>query len=403
MHSDTDTAVRAGNAHILDTLPPLVSDSLLAIIALVNADPNPDKIDVGVGVYRDGEGRTPIPASLKKAEKRLWEEQQTKSYLGGYGDVRFTAAIRPIALGRHADDARIGGVQTPGGCGALALAFKLIAAARPEARVLIGTPTWPNHQPIVAGSGLRIVEYPFYDRDGTRIRFEEMVAALKSGERGDVALLHGCCHNPTGADLDDDQWSEIADIVAARGLLPVVDLAYQGLGRGFEEDAAGLHKVLDSSEEAIVAYSCDKNFGVYRDRVGALFVKTADEAATKHAMTHVLQIAREQWSMPPDHGAAAARIVLEDPQLKAEWLDEVAAMRDRINSIRARIAAADPRLAFVAEQYGMFSMLPLSKDQVVGLRSKSIYMADSGRFNVVGMSNGQVDRFIAAVIEAMDG
>ncbi|HEX2623989.1 MAG TPA: aromatic amino acid transaminase, partial [Sphingomicrobium sp.] len=345
----------------------------------------------------------PIPASLKAAEKRLWEQQETKSYLGGYGDVRFTAAIRPIALGRHADDARIAGVQTPGGCGALALAFRLIGAARPDARVLIGTPTWPNHQPMVAGAGLEIATYPFYDRDAHRVRFEEMLVALKAGQPGDIALLHGCCHNPTGADLDAAQWDEVAAVIAERNLLPVVDLAYQGLGRGFEQDAAGLHKVLDASDEALVAYSCDKNFGVYRDRVGALFVKTGDEAATKHAMAHVLQIARELWSMPPDHGAAAARIVLEDAGLRAQWFDEVGMMRDRINSIRARIAAADPRLAFVGEQFGMFSMLPLSPEQVAGLRAKSIYMADSGRFNVVGMADHQVDDFIAAVIEAMNG
>jgi aromatic-amino-acid transaminase len=403
MLDETVTTAAAGNAQLLETLPPIVSDSLLAIIALVNADTNPNKIDVGVGVYRDGQGSTPIPASLKAAEKRLWEQQETKSYLGGYGDVRFTAAIRPIALGRHADDSRIAGVQTPGGCGALALAFRLIGAARPDARVLIGTPTWPNHQPMVAGAGLEIATYPFYDRDAHRVRFEEMLVALKAGQPGDIALLHGCCHNPTGADLDAAQWDEVAAVIAERNLLPVVDLAYQGLGRGFEQDAAGLHKVLDVSDEALVAYSCDKNFGVYRDRVGALFVKTGDGAATKHAMAHVLQIARELWSMPPDHGAAAARLVLEDAGLRAQWFDEVGMMRDRINSIRARIAAADPRLAFVGEQFGMFSMLPLSPEQVAGLRAKSIYMADSGRFNVVGMADHQVDDFIAAVIEAMNG
>jgi aromatic-amino-acid transaminase len=230
-----------------------------------------------------------------------------------------------------------------------------------------------------------------------------MVAALESGEPGDVALLHGCCHNPTGADLSEGQWREIARVVVARALIPLVDIAYQGFGRGLDEDAFGVRLMLDSCDEVIIAQSCDKNFSCYRDRVGSVWVKTGSAEATKRAMGHIFQRAREMWSMPPDHGAAAAHIILEDPELRAHWLVELAAMRDRINSVRQRIAAADPRLAFIGRQFGMFSMLPLSKDQVLKLRSDhAIYMADSGRFNVVGMGDGQIDRFIAAVVEALD-
>ena len=391
-----------GGARMLETLAPVESDSLLALIAMANADPRPDKIDVGVGVFRDGSGATPIPRSLKEAERRLWESQETKAYLGGAGDRGFTEALRPIVLGRHADDRSIEGLQTPGGCGALTLAFKLIAAASPRAKVLVGTPTWPNHVPIIAGCGLEIERYGYYDRDTTSVRFDEMMSRLDGARAGDVVLLHGCCHNPTGADLDDDQWRDVARTVAHRGLLPVVDIAYQGLGRGFEQDAFGLHLLLDVCGEVLVSQSCDKNFGVYRDRVGSLWIKTASDGATKRAMGHVLQLAREMWSMPPDHGAAAVRIVLEDEALKADWLGQVGDMRDRINRIRAAIASADPRLAFIGGQFGMFSMLPLDREAVIKLREDhAIYMADSGRFNIVGMADAALDRYIAAVVAAL--
>ena len=230
-----------------------------------------------------------------------------------------------------------------------------------------------------------------------------MLEALRSGEPGDIALLHGCCHNPTGADLDEGQWREVVKVVSERGLIPFIDIAYQGFGRGLDEDAFGVRLTLDSCDEVIIAHSCDKNFSVYRDRVGSLWIKSPSRETTANAIGLVFQIAREMWSMPPDHGAAAVRIVLDDPELKERWLVELAAMRDRINSVRRRIAAADPRLAFIGRQYGMFSMLPLSKDQVLKLREDhAIYMAESGRFNVVGMGDDQIDRFIAAVIEAMD-
>jgi aromatic-amino-acid transaminase len=387
----------------LANLPPVVDDSLLKLIALCNADPRPHKIDVGVGVFRDGAGNTPILKVIKEAEQRLLDTQKSKSYLGSAGDKRFAELLRPILLGPHADDDRIAGVQTPGGCGALRLAFELIATANPAARVFVGTPTWPNHPPIIEAVRLELREYPYYERGQGAIRFEDMIEALASGEPGDVALLHGCCHNPTGADLDEEQWRRVRDVVCERGLIPLVDIAYQGFGRGLDEDAYGVRLMLESCDEVIIAQSCDKNFSVYRDRVGSLFVKTGSVESTHKAMAHVYQRAREMWSMPPDHGAAAVHIILDDSELRARWLVELTAMRDRINSVRQRLAAADPRLAFIGRQYGMFSMLPLSKDQVLKLREEeAIYMADSGRFNVVGMSDDQIGRFIAAVVAALD-
>jgi aspartate/tyrosine/aromatic aminotransferase len=397
MLSRTDAKART-----LADLPPVNSDSLLALIALANADPRPHKIDVGVGVFRDAVGNTPILKVMKEAEQRLIDTQVTKAYLGSAGDKRFAELLRPILLGPHADDQRIAGLQTPGGCGALRLGFELVATANPGARVFVGTPTWPNHPPIISAVRLEQVDYPYYERGQGIIRFEDMIAALSSAEPGDVALLHGCCHNPTGADLGEDQWREVVRVVSERGLTPLIDIAYQGFGRGLEEDAFGVRLMLDTCDEVVIAQSCDKNFSVYRDRVGSLWVKTGSKNTTETAMAHVYQRAREMWSMPPDHGAAAAHIILEDPELRDRWLVELTAMRDRINSVRKRIASADPRLDFISRQYGMFSMLPLSREQVLKLREdEAIYMADSGRFNVVGLGDDQIDRFTAAVVGAL--
>jgi aspartate/tyrosine/aromatic aminotransferase len=403
MLTRTDAKTQSSSRAGLADLPPVQADPLLALIAMANADPRAGKIDVGVGVFRDGAGSTPILKVMKEAERRLLESQSSKSYLGSAGDKRFTELIRPILLGEHADDERIAGVQTPGGCGALRLGFELIATFNHGARVFVGTPTWPNHPPIIEAVGLEAIEYPYYERGQAVIRFEEMLEVLSTGLPGDVALLHGCCHNPTGADLSDEQWREVTRLVAERGLIPFVDIAYQGFGRGLDEDATGLRGILSACDELIIAQSCDKNFSCYRDRVGSLFLKTGSAEATARAMGHVFQRAREMWSMPPDHGAAAVHIILDDPQLRADWLIELEAMRVRINSVRQRIASADPRLAFIGRQFGMFSMLPLSKEQVLKLREDhAIYMADSGRFNVVGMADQAIDRFIAAVVEALD-
>jgi aspartate/tyrosine/aromatic aminotransferase len=404
MLDQAHTTTARGGAQLLDKLQAIESDSLLALIAMANQDPRPDKIDVGVGVYRDGAGRTPILRCIKAAEQRLWETQDTKAYLGSAGDTRYTELLRPIVLGRHAEDETIVGLHTPGGCGALALGFKLIAAANPDAKVLVGTPTWPNHIPVIGAAGLEVAAYAFYDRETQSIRFEEMIQRLDAAPRGSVVLLHGCCHNPTGADLDDEQWAEVVATVAKRGLMPFVDIAYQGLGRGLAEDARGLHLLFEACDEVIVAHSCDKNFGLYRDRVGSLWIKTAHPRTSRIAIDQVMQIAREMWSMPPDHGAAAVRIVLDDATLTADWHDELGAMRNRIARVRATIAAADPRLAYIGGQFGMFSMLPLELDVVKRLRSEeAIYMADSGRFNVLGMADAALDRFIAAIIGAMNG
>jgi aspartate/tyrosine/aromatic aminotransferase len=390
---------------LFDRLDEQKPDALLQLIALCDADPRTDKIDVGVGVYRDAGGGTPILRAVKEAERRLWESQETKAYLGSQGDPRFTALIRPIVFGEAlAADERIVGLQTPGGCGALRLGADLVEKANPHARIHVGQPTWPNHAPLIECAGIEMVPYRYYDAASRTILFDRMVDALNKAEAGDLVLLHGCCHNPTGADLAADQWREVAGIVARRGLIPYVDIAYQGLGNGLEADAEGTRLVVEAAEQALIAQSCDKNFGVYRERVGNLFVKAASKASADKAFGNLMQLARTMWSMPPDHGAAICRIVLDTPELRTDWNAELQEMCARIRSLRARLAAYDERLAYIDTQNGMFSMLPLTPEQVLELREeKGIYLAGSGRFNVVGLSDGNVDRFAAAVVEKMDG
>ncbi len=399
-----DAFTLADGPRLFDRLSLQPSDSLLQLIALANADPRPDKIDVGVGVYRDPAGGTPILRAVKAAERILLETQRTKAYLGSAGDARFVELVKPIVFGeRAAADDRIVGVQTPGGCGALRLGADLIEKADPDARIFVGQPTWPNHGPLIECAGVEMVKIPYYDTASRRILFDEMMDALKDARAGDLILLHGCCHNPTGADLDLDQWKALTELVSARGLVPFIDLAYQGLGNGLEIDAQGTRMMVEAVDQALVAQSCDKNFGVYRERTGSLFIKASSAEAAGTAFGNLLQLSRTMWSMPPDHGAAIVRTVLDDPDLRADWNAELIEMCARIRSLRARLAAYDERLRYIDGQNGMFSILPLSTDAVLELReSHGIYMADSGRFNIVGLSDENADLFAAAVVEKMN-
>jgi len=384
---------------LFDGLKAQAPDALLALIGLFAADPRSDKIDLGVGVYRDETGGTPVFRAVKAAEAKLVESQSSKSYLGPEGDVRFTELLQPIVFGASIDPATLVGVQTPGGTGALRLAAELIAAAKPQTKVWLGTPTWPNHAPIFSAAGLMLATYRYFDQAAQAIRFDEMIDALNTAEAGDVVLLHGCCHNPTGANLTPSQWAAVAEVVADRGLVPLVDLAYQGLGGGLDEDAAGLRQVMDAADDVIVAYSCDKNFGLYRDRVGALYVRAKQKARADLVLSNMLALARPNWSMPPDHGAAVVRTILESPELTASWRDELTSMRERIASVRQALAAGDSNLlAPIAQQQGMFSLLPISAEQVGTLRKEhGIYMAGSGRANLAGLTLKTVPKFIEAL------
>ena len=389
------TALAARSDILFEGLTPQPPDVVLSLIRAFAEDPREGKIDLGVGVYKDEAGRTPVFAAMKAAEARLLETQGSKSYLGPEGDFGFLDAIAPVAFGQSLSSAQMFGVQTPGGTGALRLAAELANAGRPGGRIWLGTPSWPIHGQIFAEAGLTVRTFEQYDAFEQRLMFEEMTTALRQAEAGDVVLLHGCCHNPSGADPSAEQWRQIAALLAERGLVPLIDLAYQGLGDGLEPDAAGLRAVLDACETAMVAYSCDKNFGLYRERTGALFVRAGRHQEA--ARTNVLKFARCAWSMPPDHGAAAARLILEDETLAAQWRAELEACRLRLASVRQALAEAEPRLAAISEQKGMFSILPLTPDQVARMRQAfGVYMLGNGRINLAGLTLSNIPAFVRA-------
>lgn len=380
------------------------ADALLALIKLHNADPRADKIDLGVGVYKTGQGDTPVFGAIKAAERKLVETQDSKAYLGPEGDMGFVVALMPYIFGKDSPDmgGRIEGMQTPGGTGSLRLALGMAKRAGYK-RIIVGKPSWPNHAQICADLGLGVVEFNHATADGTT-DMDALGAAIAAAEDGDAILLHGCCHNPTGIDYSHAQWDEIAGMLADSKLLPIIDLAYQGLGMGMEEDAYGLRRVLVAVPEALIAYSCDKNFGLYRDRVGALYAMVADPADLPRVMSNGHTLARANWSQPPDHGGAAVRLILEDEALTAQWLDELDQMRDRMRQVRATLAAAGRTggvdLTPIGGQNGLFSIIPFTAEQVQAMRSKhGIYFAASGRINVAGLTMGNIDQFIAAVAD----
>lgn len=384
----------------LEQQPP---DALLALIKLHDADPRSDKIDLGVGVYRTGQGATPVFGAIKAAEQKLVDEQDTKAYLGPEGDMGFVHALMPYVFGGNPTrGGRIDGMQTPGGTGAVRLALALAKRAG-ITRVLMGIPSWPNHAQIVQDLGLDLVSFAHATDAGTA-NFDALKEALGAAGESDAVLLHGCCHNPTGIDYSTAQWDEIAALLAASFVLPVIDIAYQGLGQGMDEDAYGARKVIDSVPEALVAQSCDKNFGLYRDRVGALYVLAKDAEELGRILSNGHALARAAWSMPPDHGAAAVRLILSDPKLTESWLDELEQMRVRIRQVRARLAEAgrigNVDLTPLARQNGMFATLPLGKAQIEALRAAhGIYMAGSGRINVAGLTTDNIPKFTAALAE----
>jgi len=385
--------------HAFAGLEPHKPDALLALIAQYRADPRADKIDVGVGVYRSEVGETPVMRAVKNAEAVLLSEQTSKSYLGAEGDQRYAQLIWHLVSGSETLGAHCFGLQTPGGTGALRVGAELLARARPDARVWIGEPTWPNHAPIFSGAGLQVRAHPYLDAVTGSIVFEPMLSALEEAWPGDVLLLHGCCHNPTGTQFSREQWKALSDLCNRRGLIPFIDLAYQGLGDGMEEDAQGARQMLATMPDALLAYSCDKNFAVYRDRVGALFVQAEAETSLELARTNALTIARSLWSMPPDHGAAVVRTILDDPDLRADWQDELAGMRRRLQTVREALASAHPLLAPAAAQRGLFSRLPIDAYAVAAVRrTHGIYMPADGRINVAGLNQANLSRFVDGVL-----
>lgn len=390
----------------IELLPP---DPILGVTAAFRRDTSPLKVDLGVGVYRDDDGNTPVPAAVREAERAMLAEQATKTYVGPAGNLEFNERIARLAFGPLAESMRerIATIQTVGGCGALRLGAELVRAANPQAAIHVSGPTWANHEPLIGTVGLPLRRYPYYDPATRDVAFERMLDHLAGLPAGEVVLLHACCHNPTGADLDPGQWSAIAETCERRGLLPFVDFAYQGFGDSLDADALGLRIVAQRVPELLLAFSCSKNFGLYRERAGAL-VAIAGTAATAAAIaTHQARAARRMYSMPPDHGAAIVARVLRDPVLRSGWEQEVAAMTARMKSLRAmlveRLAARRPDLDFswLVRQRGMFSLLGLDTAAVRALSERHhVYTPPDGRMNIAGISDSNVD-YIAESISAL--
>lgn len=395
---------------MLDILEPLPIDPILGIAAVARADANPHKVDLSVGVYMDDQGLCPVFGAVREAQAALVAGESTKAYLPAAGDEAFIDGMQRLLLGADSAalaDRRVAGIQTPGGCGALRIGAEVIHAAKPNARVWVSDPTWPVHLPLLGSVGLSFENYRYYDPASHGVDFDGMASDLARAGAGDIVLLHGCCHNPCGADLSLAQWGEIARMAQRQGFTPFVDIAYQGLAQGLEEDAAGLRLLVERLPEVIIAASCSKNMGLYRERTGiALFVCAAARSADA-ALGHSKAAARRVYSMPPAHGALLAARILGDAHLDALWREELATMCARINGLRNRLRAAleagtGRDFGFIERERGMFSFLGLSREQAVRLREQySVYMLESSRINVAGVNAANIDyvaRAVAAVL-----
>jgi aspartate aminotransferase len=390
-------------------LEQLSADSILGLMAKFRADPSPFKVDLGVGVYRDLTGNTPVLACVRRAEQAILAAQITKSYVAAAGREEFNTAVEEMVLGPAAAarrDRRARTVQTPGGCGALRVGAELIRAAARDVTVHVSDPTWGNHTPLLGGSGLRLERYPYYDAAAHQLQFDGMLERLERAAEGDVVLIHACCHNPTGADLDPGQWQELGRLLTRRRLVPFLDLAYQGFAVDLDTDAAGVRLIAEQVPEALIAISFSKNLGLYRERTGALIVIGDSGSRADAMLSHVLQIARSIYSMPPDHGAAIAAHIFANPTLMGEWLEELAAMRTRISDMRGLLArqlrkvTGDDSFDFIRAQHGMFSLLGVSPQAVERLREKHhIYMMSDSRMNLAGLMPHNVE-YVAESIAA---
>lgn len=392
---------------MFEALRAFPADPILGISAAYAADTSRDKVDVGVGVYRDESGATPVMRAVRLAGERVAVAETTKSYLPTSGNAGFNRAVSELVLGvSHpavAEDRAVT-LQTPGGCGALRLAADLVHLVAPHATVALSAPTWPNHPALLGGAGLKTVAYPYYDVASHSLTFSAMLGSLAELPPGAVVLVQPTCHNPTGADLAAAQWEELIDLMKRRSLLPLLDVAYQGLGEGLDADVYWLRRVTSEVPECLVTVSCSKNFGLYRERTGAIIYVGRSAAETQAVHTNLMMLARRMYSMPPDHGAALVAAIWADAVLRAEWQRELDAMRGRLAGLRgqlaASLAAALPAhdYSFISRQRGMFSLLGLGPDVVEALRrDEHIYCAPDSRINIAGLSPAGIERLVAAI------
>ena len=395
-----------------ENLKPVAIDPILGLMVAFKADNRAEKIDLGVGVYQDDRGRTPVMASVKEAESRLMELETTKSYQGMAGDPDYNQRMMELLLGKdHSilSTGRVKSIQAPGGSGALRVGAEVIRRARPESKLWVGIPTWPNHIPLLGSAGFDIKQYPYYDMDARQVDTEKMMETLRQVPVGDLVLLHGCCHNPTGADLTNEQWDSIADLALERGFIPFIDTAYQGLGNGLDQDAYGMRMMAERLPEVIIASSCSKNFGLYRERTGSItFIAETSEQADI-VVSQAMSTARSIYSMPPAHGALLVSMVLGDPQLRSQWEAELEEVRLRIKSMRNLLCdslennAAGMDFSHIKRQNGMFSFLGITTPQLERLRTEfGIYIVSSTRINLAGVNSNNIKHLTQSLLTVLE-
>ena len=392
----------------LQALPP---DPILGLTAKFKTDANPNKIDLGMGVYKDGVGNTPIMKAVKQAEKIILQSQDSKTYVGPNGAADYNETIAKLILGQDLFQSlgkRRVTVQTPGGCGGLRLAAEFIGKANAEATVWVSDPTWANHKPLIGSAGLKFKSYPYYDHESHSVKFIDMLKILQQVPQGDLVLLHGCCHNPSGADLSPEQWEAVRDVALQQGFNVFIDLAYQGMGTGLEEDVHGVRLLAESLPELIIVSSCSKNFGLYRERTGAVTLVCDSDESCATASTVLTAAARANYSMPPDHGAAIVQLIMNTPELRSSWEEELKEIRDRINRLRSQFVQKlkDAEIArdfgFIENEKGMFSFLGTNAGQIKTLiENYSIYLVNSSRINVASINDNNIDYLVNSLAEVL--
>ena len=382
------------------------ADKILALMQVYKEDPRENKIDLGVGVYKDASGQTPIMQSIKQAEHMLWETQNTKSYVGLTGTPEFSQTMIDLVLGNKFDKNLTASAATPGGTGAVRQAFELGKMANPNLRVFVSDPTWPNHLSILKYLGIPVEPYRYFDAKTRAVDFSSMMTDLENAKEGDLILLHGCCHNPTGANLKAPEWDAVIELLLKSGATPMIDIAYQGFGDGLEEDASGVRKLVSSVPETIIAASCSKNFGIYRERTGLLIVVSHNKDARDLNQSTLAFLNRQNFSFPPDHGARLVTMVLSDEELKRSWMEELEAVRTSMLSLRTQLAteleklSGSNRFGFLADHRGMFSRLGASPEQVNELRENhAVYMVGDSRLNIAGLNSKTVPVLAKAIVD----
>jgi len=391
---------------MLENLQQQPPDKILQLMQMYREDPRDTKIDLGVGVYKNAQGVTPIMRAVKAAEKRLWESETTKAYTALAGDAGFHKVMRELVLADSVAPERVAAAATPGGTGAIHMVLELIKMAGPDATVWLSAPTWPNHPSIIRHLGMKMAEYRYFDNTSRAVDFEGMLADLKTVKAGDVVLLHGCCHNPTGANLNQTQWEQVADVLLERGAIPFIDIAYQGFGDGLDQDAAAVRMLAGRMPEILIAASCSKNFGVYRERTGIVLAIAPDADTRVTTQGNLAHLNRQNFSFPPDHGARLVTIILSDDELRADWMAELEEVRLGMLTIRQQLAdelqrlSGSDRFAFIAQHRGMFSRMGATPEQVVELREKhGIYMVGDSRINIAGLNETTVPILARALID----